>query len=106
MATTPEGRIKAKVKALFKRYNVWYFMPANNGYGRAGVPDFIACANGKFIGVETKADGTKKATPLQIACGQEIVRNGGYFIIVYDDDTLAILEAYLVVVIGMKNVSC
>jgi hypothetical protein len=105
MATTPEGRIKAKVKALFHRYNVWYFMPANNGYGRSGVPDFVACANGRFIGVETKADGTKKATALQELCGQAIISSGAYYAVVFDDFTLLSLEIYLKVGLGMVDVS-
>jgi len=104
MATTPEGRIKAKVKALFNRYGVWYFMPANNGYGKSGVPDFIACANGMFIGVETKADATKKTTALQDLCGEAIRRHNGYYAVVSDDVTLFILEAYLRVGLGMEDV--
>lgn len=105
MVTTPEGRIKSKVKALFNRYNVWYFMPANNGYGRAGVPDFVACANGRFISVETKADGTKRTTVLQDLCSSEITRHGGYYAVVFDDVTLSGLEAYLKVGLGMIDVS-
>lgn len=103
MATTPEGRIKAKVKALFHRYNVWYFMPANNGYGKSGIPDFIACANGRFIGVETKADATKKTTALQDLCGEAIRKHNGYYAVVFDDVTLSGLETYLKVGLGIQE---
>lgn len=105
MATTPEGRIKAKVKALFNMYGVWYFMPANNGYGKSGVPDFIACADGKFIGVETKADATKKTTALQDLCGEAIKKHNGYYAVVFDDVTLLRLEIHLKFVLGMEDVS-
>jgi len=104
MATTPEGRIKTKVKALFNKYGVWYFMPANNGYGRAGVPDFVACAKGRFIGVETKADGTKKTTVLQELCGGAIRKHNGYYAVVFDDVTLSGLETYLKIGLGMEDV--
>jgi hypothetical protein len=62
--TTPEGRVKAKVKALLKKYNIYHFMPATGGYGRSGVPDIIACVRGRFLAIECKA-GNGKLTPLQ-----------------------------------------
>ena len=54
---TPEARVKAKVKNLLARYKVYFFMPATHGYGSSGVPDIVACMQGKFIGIETKANG-------------------------------------------------
>ena len=32
-------------------------MPATGGYGASGVPDIIACYQGRFIGIECKANG-------------------------------------------------
>ena len=52
---TPEGRVKDKVKKLLKERGIWYFMPAANGFGRVGIPDFICCMDGKFLAIETKA---------------------------------------------------
>jgi hypothetical protein len=85
---TPESKVKRKVSALFKELGIWYFMPASNGFGRAGVPDYVACVDGTFVGVETKADKTKKPTPLQIQCGELIQQSGGYWMVVCDDTTL------------------
>lgn len=65
MATTPEGRVKNSVKRLLKQYNVWYAMPATGGYGSSGVPDFLCCVNGHFLGIEAKA-GPGVPTALQI----------------------------------------
>lgn len=92
---TPEGRIKKKVTALFKELDVWYFMPMPMGYGKAGIPDYVACAGGYFIGVECKADKTKKPTVLQIKCGDEITQAGGVWLVVYDDETLNTLRRIL-----------
>lgn len=90
--TTPEQKIKRKVSALFKQYDVWYFMPASNGYGKAGIPDYVACVDGRFLGVECKADATKKPTTLQIKQGNDIMAHGGQWLVVCDDETLQKLE--------------
>ena len=98
MAQTPEGRQKAKVRDLLKLHDIWYYMPANNGYGRHGIPDFVAIVKGQFVGIEVKADKSKKPTPLQLRCGEEIKAAGGTWFLVYDDDTLAQLAAYIKIV--------
>lgn len=59
---TPEGRVKDKVKKLLKARGIWYFMPAANGFGRVGIPDFICCMDGKFLAIETKAPGKRDNT--------------------------------------------
>ena len=100
---TPEGRIKRKVVELFKEHGVWYFMPANNGYGKSGIPDFIACVDGYFIGVEAKADKTKKPTALQIKCGADIKQAGGVWLVVYDEDTLYELLQVILIAQGFNE---
>lgn len=57
MAT--EKQVKERVKTVLKELDVWYFMPVPTGYGRQGIPDFICCAWGVFIAIETKANGNK-----------------------------------------------
>jgi hypothetical protein len=60
MATTPEGRVKAKVKAYLDSLGpdvCWYYMPVQNGMGVVGIPDIIACIYGRFVAIETKAPG-------------------------------------------------
>jgi Holliday junction resolvase len=61
---TPEGKVKQAVKKLLEISHVYFFMPSANGYGRAGIPDFIACCNGHFLAIETKA-GKGTTTALQ-----------------------------------------
>lgn len=81
MATTPEGKVKAKVKAILKNYGAYYFSPATGGFGKSGVPDLIACYHGKFIGIECKA-GDNKPTALQLANLNEIRLNKGYAFVI------------------------
>lgn len=64
MAQTPEGKVKAAAKKILDAERVWYFAPASNGMGRAGIPDIICCVNGRFLAIECKA-GKGKTTALQ-----------------------------------------
>ena len=64
MSNTPESKVKAAVTKILRKYNVYYFFAAMNGYGRSGVPDIICCVNGKFLAIECKA-GKNETTELQ-----------------------------------------
>jgi hypothetical protein len=93
MAQTPEAKVKAKIKALLKKYGVYYAMPIGTGYGNAGVPDFLCCAGGRFLAIEAKANGGKP-TALQLKNINEINSCGGTAIVV-DETGLTMLEAIL-----------
>jgi len=92
MAATPESKVKAKGIDIFKKYNAYYFFPAQNGYGRAGVPDAIVCFKGRFLGVEFKA-GYNKTTALQEREMAAIHKAGGSAMVVRED-TLDALEEW------------
>ena len=50
-----EGDVKKVVKdVLNNTRKCWWFMPPANGFGRAGIPDFVGCVNGSFFAIETK----------------------------------------------------
>lgn len=87
MAQTPEGRVKAAVKKVLDEYGVWYYMPVQNGMGVTGIPDFVCCWNGWFIGIETKAPGkTNTLTPGQDRVGKEIMAHDGHWMVADDAD--------------------
>jgi hypothetical protein len=90
---TPEGKTKAKIKAMLKKYNVYYAMPMGTGFGNSGVPDFLCCINGFFLGIEAKA-GKGKTTALQNKNLDSIVTAGGMAIVV-NEDSMEYLEAKL-----------
>lgn len=94
-ATTPEGKVKRRLTEMLKRHKVWYFFPGNNGFGKSGLPDIIAIVRGRFVGIEVKADATKKPTALQWKTGREIKEAGGSWFLVYDDDTILAVETYI-----------
>jgi hypothetical protein len=70
MASTPEAKVKAKVKTAFRELKqqlgieLYYHMPVQNGMG-APTLDFIGCIRGQFFAIETKAPG-KKPTERQL----------------------------------------
>ena len=79
---TPEAKVKKKVVAVLKQHKAYYFYPVTGGYGRSGVPDVIACHNGRFIGIECKVN------------LEQIERAGGVSLVV-NEDNISIVEETL-----------
>ena len=59
MASTPENKVKTKLKKILDEMGIWHFSPYQAGMGRAGIPDIIGCYNGLFVAFECKANGNK-----------------------------------------------
>ena len=83
--STPEVKVKNKVKKLLKENNAYFCMPVSGGFGASGVPDIIACYRGFFIGIECKA-GVNTPTALQKKNLQDIVNAGGGVAVVNEDN--------------------
>lgn len=90
---TPEAKVKKKVVAILKKYEAYYFYPVTGGYGRSGVPDVIACHDGRFIGIECKA-GSNKPTPLQQKNLDDIQAAGGVALVINEDNINAVEELF------------
>jgi hypothetical protein len=97
MATTPEGKVKKKVKEYLKSIGAWYYMPVSNGMGRSGCPDILVCLDGKFLAFETKAPGKiNNVTPNQQREIDEIIRaNGVAHVVDSVDQVKAIVEGVI-----------
>lgn len=93
MADTPERKVKKKVIEMLKARGAYYAMPVASGFGNAGVPDILACCNGRFVGIECKANGGK-ATALQLSNLKQIENAGGMALII-DEKSIATLSAVL-----------
>jgi hypothetical protein len=91
--TTPEKKVKDKVKKILAEFGAYYFMPATGGYGKSGVPDLVACYKSKFIGIECKANGNKP-TALQEKNLMQIVGVGGFAILV-DEGGIATFKSVM-----------
>jgi hypothetical protein len=98
--STPEGKVKARVDRMLTQLGVWFFSPQAGPYGQAGIPDRIACVDGQFVGIEVKADRTKKPTRLQVQCMEKIEASGGRCFVVFDDASLDTARLYIMEVLG------
>lgn len=96
MARTPEGRVKEAVKAWLKARGIWFCMPMGTGFGTSGTPDFICCAGGKFLAIETKAPGKRgNTTALQDRQIGGIHAAGGAALVIDDVAQLSVLDKAL-----------
>jgi len=66
---------------MLKEHGAYYFFPAANGLGRAGIPDIIICLHGYFLAVECKA-GKGTTTALQERELQRIRNAGGVALVI------------------------
>src|SRR5690625_7796474 len=49
-----EADVKDAIKSILKRRGAWYYMPVQTGYGQHGIPDFVVCYKGSFVGIEAR----------------------------------------------------
>ena len=96
MASTPEGRVKRRLDKMLKEEGVWFYSPQAGPYGQSGIPDRVCIVHGLFVGVEVKAGKGKKPTALQELRAKEIVEAGGFWFLVYDDETIAKVREFIV----------
>ena len=89
MASTPEAKVKKQIRAILDEYGAYYAMPIGSGYGNSGVPDFLVCYKGWFIGIEAKA-GKGNTTALQDMNLEKIEKAGGIAMIVNEFNLQAI----------------
>lgn len=90
---TPERRVKDQVRKVLKGMGAYYAMPATGGYGSSGVPDFLVCFGGRFIGIECKANGGVP-TALQEKNLREIGECGGTAFVI-DENNVRLLETLM-----------
>ena len=90
---TPEWFEKKAVKEYLDGIKAWYFSPYMAGFGKAGVPDIIACINGTMWGLEIKRD-DRKPTKLQSMRIAEIRQAGGQATYGPADKVIADIEAW------------
>lgn len=78
-----EKEFENQVKKYLKNVpNCWFFKVWGGGFQKSGIPDLIACINGKFVAIELKSE-NGKPSELQKMNVSKINHCGGYAIILY-----------------------
>lgn len=81
MAATPEGKVKTQIRKILNKHKAFIYAPQAGQFGKAGIPDFLCCVNGKFIAIEAKAFGNKP-TEIQMSVMRKIADAGGTSLII------------------------
>lgn len=78
-----EKLFENKIKRWLKEHNCYHIKYWGGGsFTKSGVPDILASVNGKFVGIEVKAQ-TGRPSELQLYHLREIRSSCGYAWIVY-----------------------
>ena len=94
MASTPENKVKTKLKKTLDEMGIWHFSPFQAGMGRAGIPDIIACYNGLFVAFECKANGNKPTALQQREI--DAIRTAKGLAFVVDENNVADIKELLI----------
>lgn len=71
-----EKNFENKIKKYLDSKGIWYVKFFANAYTRRGVPDILACVNGRFLAIEVKAEGGR-LSELQVVEMNRICDSGG-----------------------------
>ena len=95
-----EAHVKRAIRKVLDSMSIWYYMPPASMYGKGGIPDFVCCLLGRFVGIEAKRPsvGIKGLSPLQLRQCHEITKNNGDYIVVWNEDTLEKMRDKLIII--------
>jgi hypothetical protein len=93
MSTTPEGKVKGRVKEVLERHGTYFHMPVQNGMGKPTL-DFVICHRGRFGAIETKA-GSGRPTRRQELTMAEMRKAGAAVFLINDVQGMDELEEWL-----------
>lgn len=81
-----EKNFEDKVKAYMKEYGAWFLKYwGGAAYTKSGIPDLLVSSDGRFMGIELKAQNGKPEL-LQLYHLRKIRESGGYGILLYPKD--------------------
>lgn len=78
-----EKQFENKIKEILHVRNAWRVKFFANAYTPSGIPDVLACYNGRFLGIEVKGGSSYGLTELQKFNLKKIREAGGIGICVY-----------------------
>ena len=78
--TVREKTVKNKVGKLLKKYECYWFMPVQSGYGSATL-DYLGTHKGRFFAIETKAPGKSPTARQELTMALINAAGGAVFVI-------------------------
>lgn len=94
-----ERDVKNLLKRVLNHFDIFYFMPAANGFGRAGVSDFILVNNGCCVAIETKF-GRNTPTAQQLKFGQDMLVHGAPYAVVRESNFVRVMPIVVSYLLG------
>ena len=79
-----EKNFENKIKKYLESRGCWLVKYFANRMTKSGVPDILACVNGRFVGIEVKAT-NGHPSDLQLWNRDKIREAGGFAIIIYPE---------------------
>lgn len=79
-----ESGITAKMLKILRAEGAWALKTHGELMQIRGIPDILACVNGRFVAIEGKRDKKKSATDLQKLTLREIRAAGGIGVVAHD----------------------
>lgn len=80
-----EKDFENKIKKWLKEHGCWYVKTISTGFQRAGIPDLIACVNGRFVAIEVKGE-SGRPSELQKYELDQIKKSNGIGFLLYPKD--------------------
>ena len=77
-----EKQFENKIKKWITAEGGWFVKFFANAYTKSGIPDLLCCINGRFVGIEVKAQ-NGKPSELQLYHVRQIRKAGGAAVILY-----------------------
>lgn len=75
---TPEKKVEGEIKKYLDRIGAYYEkIHGGSIFQSSGIPDIIACINGRFVGIEVKRSDGGQISPLQKLKLKQIENAGG-----------------------------
>lgn len=106
---TPEGKVKKSIRDWLVAHGLqpaggkspdpvrgWFYMPANNGMGVSGIPDFVGSIGpmARFFSIEAKAEGGRVSGP-QEARHAEIKSANAIVVVAKGVEDITFLKEFL-----------
>lgn len=76
-----EKNFENRIKKFLKEQGCWHVKFFANAFTKSGIPDILACVNGRFVAIEVKAE-DGRPSPLQLYNIEAIKKCGGVAVIV------------------------